>query len=200
MLRCVPVSPRAEGKSCVRAGCDVIHHSGPSQDGAQTPAALQPSTLRALLSPKPFSRLCNAHSLSLPGFCDATGRLPAQTPATLRPAPSPSGRTAACSELCKHPVVSTTPRVHPGPGELTCCSSFQRDEESCKFPWPDLASPPGNFSLGHLAGSSKSILGGNLIHGTFHTFLSTRPAGLARRSADVVTQKLPFSCAQTGPK
>lgn len=56
------------------------------------------------------------------------------------------------------------------------------------------------ISLGHLAGSSKSILGGNLIHGAFHTFLSTQPAGLARHSADVVTQKLPFSCAQTCPK
>lgn len=81
-----------------------------------------------------------------PFLASATGHIPARTPATLCPAPSPSGRAAACSELCKHPVVSTTPRVHPGPGELTCCSSFQRDEESCKFPWPALASPPGNFS------------------------------------------------------
>lgn len=129
----------------------VILHSGSLQDGAQTPAVLQPSTIQALMSLKPLVKLCHSHSLSPPSLSNATGHVASWTPATLHLARSPSSRSAACSELCKHLASTSTlrppaPRVHPGLGELTCCSSFQQDEESCKFPWPDLASPSGNFS------------------------------------------------------
>lgn len=108
------------------------------------------------MSPKPFAELCHRRALSPPRLSNATGHVAPGTPATLRPARSPSSRSTTCSELGRHLVSTSAPRP-PWPGELTRCSSFQRDEESASFHGLTLHHHQG-MSLGHFAGSSKSML------------------------------------------
>lgn len=71
----------------------VVLHSGSLQDGAQTPPVLQPSTIRALISPKPFAELCHSHSLSPPSLNNATDHVAPRTPAWSSVSLSPSVRS-----------------------------------------------------------------------------------------------------------